>query len=721
MTLTRLPETINSVATYLLIAYQRHPKFILGAGDTPTTNPPSIEQLRITLYYVEALLALGVDPDEPEIAQTLPWFATRVPNAELQAVDVLRLEYLLRLHPSNPSIQRRLELLVRQRLPNGLFTIPENQRYGNPIRDTLWALRILILARQQKVLDGRMTDDELVDLIQRAIDGGVTDSDAVHALQLHYALCGGLEEAHKTELRNLLKHAEGHGYLWGVAPYQWQAWAEAIVQALQESRLNATNLRTYTPYFRDAILSTCNVVEHLAALPGSPKLRAAMERSVTLWWSRFCGDDNVPGNVKEVFSLEPDFLAVLCRMVISMRAFVGQPLGPASWVEIGRRGASMWLKHEEWPKDNVVEALRNWLVIQMPEESTPLHLGLSDANVIRINPGVYNPIDRSANLLHHSLIVKYGPREEIEKERTNYSQIPRNIQELFVKIPKESHVNEQGVAFVIMEDLRDYQTLYEVYRDLLREQSTNLPGQLASLLDRIHQASPDRYSNPNHLRDIYLLSMMEHISRVFNHLERNRLLLADPDHLHDTQAEIMDLIAEVMEKRAKIASFPLAFSHGDLHSRNIMIQVNPETSQVETDKPLVFKLIDLENVNPNGDAAYDAGELSVDLDLMRDRDLNEIEYDEQPALELSKLKDYLENRYIEQARQRGDETFALRMELGKARALLRVAKGLSKRSAFELDGQNYPRATTMAQESLDHTETATNYLRLVVRRIDALA
>jgi hypothetical protein len=152
--------------------------------------------------------------------------------------------------------------------------------------------------------------------------------------------------------------------------------------------------------------------------------------------------------------------------------------------------------------------------------------------------------------------------------------------------------------------------------------------------------------------------------------------------------------------------FPSAHMHGDLHLRNIMVY---GLGLGKASSKLRFKLIDLEFMRIDGDAAFDAGQLLIDIDLVS-REEQRIDSQE----ELIQLKTILEQNYLSFGRQLEDETFALRIELAKARALLRIAKGKAKRGTHFIKNNQTAQAGQITKELIAHAHEALEFLRIVV-------
>src|SRR4029079_17153781 len=140
-----------------------------------------------------------------------------------------------------------------------------------------------------------------------------------------------------------------------------------------------------------------------------------------------------------------------------------------------------------------------------------------------------------------------------------------------------------------------------------------------------------------------------------------------------------DVIGNLVRHQLELEDFPLACMHGDLHTRNIMVRRLKRSENPERDNEIDFKLIDLEKFRRSGDAALDAGELLVDLEILRATRNNDPARDPHAALIHA-----VEQTYADFAAEREDKTFAIRMQLGQARSIIRIAKGRTKQGELSL-------------------------------------
>jgi hypothetical protein len=714
--LTELEETMTSIAAYLLVAQQKHPKFILGKPDDGAYESRSNIRTRVTQHYTAALLAYGFANETQELQWATEWFATPFPKRDLDVIDVLemtRLEGLINLRHDDPTVMPRLLQLIKQKnTPYFEIDRADDSETAQPVFDTLWAIKVLLLARSKGLLDGHLSNSEIKNSLNRTAEVAVYDKDVALALRLQYDLSGKLTRAQEDVLHRLIQRSEHYGYVWGL--HRQDVWERVrdIVEAMHHRQLTPTIIDNQGDAFRDIILNLCYVIENLAPLGEVyPEVGAVIEKSMSLWWRQFQGD-NAPLNIRTLFPKEYDFLMVMCRTMVAVGAYVGEPLSARCWLPSLRKMSQTFGDHEWEEAENIKQALRQWIDVELADHQE-LKLGLSEANVVRIKPGVYNPMDDNKDdLLRTSLIVKYGPVTEIESERQNWSRLPGRIRHHFVSIPAASYTDQgRQLAFVIMQDLNHYQTLFEVYDRLLKPDNPRLGGLLSEFLLNIHRGDGEQpaFSTSNHVRELYLLPMLQHLNYIAAHMQ-NRTIYTEEhvERFNRAEEQLSGLIAGVMQHQQRIQPFPLAYMHGDLHSRNIMIRTQQKqgvTRRAEYD----FKLIDLESLKVDGDAAHDAGQLIVDLNLLHitgKKHLHRSVYTKLADMQLE-----LARAYLNFAAERGDESFVVRLMLGKARALLRIAKGRAKRAEKHLQRREYHQVQTAITEILNLTEEAVDHLR----------
>ena len=709
---------IEIMVELLLIEKERRfPDLILNE------NVEDEKSVRITMHYIRALLAYDFAPHEDELQRGLQWFNTLFPRRKSQEIDnteMNRLMMLLHLDPHNQYVEPRLRQLAKQRGSEFFDVQPGWQEF-----DTLWTIEVFLLAHEKGVLSEDIISlDKIRTYLNNLISeiGLKRDKDLALALRLYYQTYGRLEDDHIKKIEALTQRADTHSGLWGMREFGWKVqdvyWFKELT-AGRKITYRDIDTENHHRNFHRTILSTCMVVENLIPLMNQfPILKLPIERAVMLLHKQF-EDQNIITTLRNLFPKPHDYtyILVLCQTIRAFRAYLGERLLSLENTYLLKQITQLQPAVKESSEvSSIKQALRKWIQIDLTGQMERLKLGFSDANVVRVYPFIWSPMvsneDRPRSLIEDSLIIKYGPRAEIEKERGAYEKLPPATQDYFVRIPQASYTdNSTGIAYVIMQDLRNYKTLYELRQDLHGKGTIeNLSDQLSEFLQRMHRAGSavKQMAPSSTIREIYLNKMLEYVDRVFNFIEGHELYPENstPDEVRDIKYEIFEHVGEIIKLQHQIENFPSAYMHGDLHMRNIMVQ---GFNSNQKNGGLRFKLIDLEFMRAEGDAAFDAGQLVMDIDLVA-RD----EKDRQTKENLLKLKRGLEQLYNGFSNSRQDTGFGVRLELAKARALLRIAKGKTKRGQYFVEAKQQAQADEIGAELIAHAFEALEHLRIVV-------
>ncbi len=709
-----LEQTVGELVLDLLRAPRLYPEMVRSAP-LDQRGEVAPDAVRVTQHYVAGLLAYGFDVSHEELLETTLWFATKFPtetHPRVDSVEMTRLEALLLLDAPEDCILPRLEQLVRQRTFDGDHFVIEGR--GGDF-DTLWSLKVLELADERNLLNGLVDREQLRQLAGRVIAGTPLDKDLALALRLRHQLAGGLRHTQLQSLEKLLRVAERTGGVWGLD--QDMLW---VADVMRQQNLTAGDFAAHRDVLREAILSTCYVIENLMPLAGDyPILREPLQRAMELWWGVFHGR-NAVNTLHALFPVPYDYLMILARTLVAVRAYLGAPLITWGAAHVHRRLAEVELEQIAHPdRDSIREAVRRWLRVDLEGEPERLRLGMSDSEIMRIKPRVANPMisDDSGALnipYADTVIVKYGPKAEIERERANYDRLPAGIRSCFAMMPRPSYEDDRGRVFVIMQDLSRYRTLEEMLRQVPQARP-EISAELGPFLIFMH-AGQHRKTSPapyGLLWELYLLPMQEHIGRVFAYIQDNALLdQRKLEQAHLLKHTLLDQMGTLVRHQFRLEGFPIAYMHGDLHSRNIMVYRLRTRERGDDSRALDFKLIDLEKLRLDGDAALDGGELLADLTLA----MNSLKgaSDRRP---LEELIETIRAAYTSFAADRGDETFATRLELAQARALIRVAKGRTKAGYAALRESRRAPAINIAHEVLDLTAVAIDHLGRVLNTL----
>ncbi|GAB4575029.1 MAG: hypothetical protein Kow0077_24540 [Anaerolineae bacterium] len=709
--LPELETTVGELVLDLLRAPRLHPELVRSAPvDQRGEVPP--DAVRITQHYVAGLLAYGFDSSHEELRLATEWFATEFPGENRQRVDAVemtRLEALLLLNAPEEYIIPRLEQLVQQRTVGGDHFVIEGR--GSDF-DTLWALKVLQFAEQRGMLNGLVDHNQLRQLAGRIIAGVPLDKDLALALRLRYELAGNLRQTQQQSLEKLLRVAERSGGVWGLD--QGMLW---LAEYMRQQNLTAGDVAAHRDVLREMILSTCYVIENLMPLADAyPVVREQVTQAMELWWGVIQGR-NAASVIYTLFPKPYDYLMILARTLVTLRAYLNMPLIQWGAPYVHRRLAEQELEQATHPdRESIRMALRNWLHVDLEGEPERLRLGMSDSDIMRVRPLVWNPtILDDAGRLHipyaDSLIVKFGPVQEVALEQQNYSRLPNSIRPCFASVPAPTYTDDRGRAFLILQDLNRFRTLDETLRRVPQVREA-VSAELGPFLLWMHQGQVRKPATAPYglLWELYLLPMQAHIGRIFAYIEDNSLL--DQPRMEQAYAlkqALLGLMGDLVSYQLRMEGFPVAYMHGDLHSRNIMVRKLRPRERNDDDRELEFKLIDLEKFRLDGDAALDAGELLADLEITM-RSLKGAS----DRRHLEALVAVVEEAYRTFATNRQDEMFGIRLELAKARSLIRVAKGRTKAGYAALRESRRAPAISVAYELLDLAEDAVNHLNSVL-------
>ncbi|MBI5666753.1 MAG: phosphotransferase [Chloroflexi bacterium] len=711
--LHELEPTLGELVLDLLRARFEYPELVLSPP-LDARGEVSANAVRVTQHYTTALLAYGFASDQDELREAADWFATPFPNEahrRIDAVEMNRLEALLSLCPDHPSVLPRLQQLLQQRTPTDYFDIQSSDLAF----DTLWTIKVMALAREKGVLNGLMAEDDLRKWSNRMVQDTRRDKDLALALRLRHELVGRLTPGQQRKhLADLLRIAEQSGGLWGLSQDMM-----GIGQSIQQQALTVDLIADYREIFRETMLSTCYVIENLMPmLPAYPEVEPVVCRAMELWWGVFHGP-NAVHTLRSLFPNPYDYLLIVSRTLVSLRAFLEHPLIRWGASYIHRKLAAQQVRQVE-PTDtvNIKKALQNWIQVDLEKPPEQMRLGMSDSNVVRIRPRICNPMQPEDDTFRlaipnaDSLVVKYGPIDEIDAERDNYDKLPSAIKDCFVNIPQPSYVDPvKRRAYVIMADLNRYRTLYDALQKVPQIHEA-LVNELGLFLLRVHRGDgrPRLSTQDGLLMQLYLMPMQEHVRQVFSYILENRLL-DSPDkqrYALNLQRTLLEMVGQLVRRQLDLETFPIACMHGDLHSRNIMVRRLKQRDS-GSDSELDFKLIDLEKFRRNGDAAMDVGELLVDLELLRAP--RNVAADRDPIVSLMRA---IADTYTIFAREREDVNFSTRVQLAQARSLLRIAKGRTKQGELSLRESRKGPAIRVAFDALNDAEQALEYLKQVV-------
>lgn len=716
--LTNLPDFKKSLVNLVMSLLRAPEEFSSIILTEPDINGDvSQEAMRATLSYMMALLAYGFPEDDEVVTQVGNWLLRSLKADHVDANEMYRLEGLLQLRRHDMAIRPRLEKLAKQRTHDGSFIIQaEPTQY-----DTLWAIKLLGRAVRSRVIKPDVISlDELRLTLERIIQPGLSDKDLALALRLYFELFDEQLSVPARQLLNLRLLDTGNKHmLWGLT--QDTLW----IPDRMRRDFDVQSIQQQYPVFCRAIHTTCMVIENLAPLMRQfTGVQPVLRQTLELWWEALHTDhlnDDPAGKMRAIFYKPYDYLASLSLTMIALQAFLGEPLIHLSAPYVHRQMMEMPTDiTTPSEKENLKTALRRCFQIDSEGEPQRLTLGLSGAGVARVELKIRSPLSENF-IFSDSLVVKYGPRDEINQERENYELLPETIRSSFVNFPQQdAHLDrEQQRAYIVMPDLHGYRTLYEYYMGNMAPITASLQKNLGAFLLRIHQAKmyPAEYVPRGIIYDLYLRPMQDNIATAFNYLWQYKLLVTDENQRIATlvHQKLVEELADLTRHQFELQQFPAALMHGDLHTRNIMIRRNANQSSGDVD--LDFKLIDLEKVRLDGDPALDIGQFWVDVRVT----LGETSASVENQSPLRAVLTQVEKSYLDFAQLRQDRNFEMRYELAKARAYVRIAKGKTRQIEQQLRlGRRGP-AMDIVKAMLQHSEHAARHLQSVLKGFNQAA
>lgn len=713
-------ETLDKLAPALeymlkaLLAQQHRDGFLQGDQDA-TSSAFSEDTVSLTSQFMAALAACGYW-DGKYIDNALRWFLKRLNNSGFNRHSMSALEVLLLLEPNEQKllaldadtdiIEQLLRELLKQRIGNGHYQIEGVHDWFS----TLWALKLLSKART-KGLTRPQVNNVLLKDIETVFDddsrSGIRRShhhqELALALRLYYELH---DHSLGREQRDLLarlvdSNVETEG-LWNAR--------KSLLEGLSTltrygfSRIDEDDREKW----RQAFVGTTHVIENLGQFYNRfPGVEGALDRAMEGLVNIFGSD---PGDLLQSFQKNYDWTLIMCRMLIAGDIYARGDLQQRLLTSLINQ---LDITDNSWDRNGVTHALRNTFDVKYSEEPTPLTLGLSSAKVLRIKPVISIPplrADEKSRPLtingFESVVVKYGPHNEIETEYLNYrDNLPHMLQNMFATMQLTHKTAEH--SFIVMQDLDNYETLEEyLTRVRVRNINSNLTTALLEHIQHFHNhgISQTQPAPAGLIRTLYLKPMWRYIETIYqvyqNPTIQQQLVEIDWNQqleTEETERAMRAMIAELYTNELTLNSFNATCMHGDLHTRNIMLNM--------ANSHIWFKFIDLEKFMKNGDYVMDVGQLVTNLKLVA-AEMPQKEK-RQPINEMATEILNAYDRYAETIR---DVLYPIRLPLAEAIAKLRIGNGQAK-SALLMVQRRPDTAADLLQEALEKAEHAQSDLQ----------
>lgn len=718
-------DTLASALEYMLKALlaQQHRDGFLQGDQLATSSAFSEDTFSLTSHFITALASCGYKNGR-YIDKAMRWFLNQQVNGAFNRASMSYLEVLLLLDTSQAVLKDRdavieelIKKLLQQRKGNAQYQIEGvNDWFG-----TLWALKLLTRARQH----GYIQSERIRNLIRQDIEGVFTNNsrsgirrsrhhqELALALRLYYELHEQSLDREQRELLNrLLDSNKPTNGLWNAS--------RSLIQELSTLKRHGFSRdisQDSREKWRQAFVGTTHVIENLGPLQGRfLHVEGALDRAMEALVDIFGSD---PGDLLQSFQKNYDWTLIMCRMLVAGETYARGELQSRLLTSLIDQ---VEIKSNTWDRIEVTNALRNAFQISYKEEPARLTLGLSGAKVLRIKPIISIPpstSDQDPKALSingfESVIVKYGPHQDIEAEYYNYrDHLPYTLQPLFASMRLTHRTTDH--SFLVMQDLENYVSFEEYLKDARPEDITeHLTDGLIDFVQHLHRPAlgRNRQAANGLVRKLYLEPLWRYIETIYSVYREPALQAAltqdnwdEHEKMEETERKLRIIIAKLYMVEKSLGGFPTTYMHGDLHTRNIMLSTNG--GQIR------FKFIDLEKFMAAGDYVADVGQLFTNLKLLAS--MEPIKEKRQP---INQIATTLVAAYDDIAKGLADVLHPARLPLAEAVAKLRIGNGQAK--SARLMSQTRPdTAVKLLQEAIERIEYAQNDLCYALDRLKGL-
>lgn len=276
---------------------------------------------------------------------------------------------------------------------------------------------------------------------------------------------------------------------------------------------------------------------------------------------------------------------------------------------------------EQGLKDDFTNLIKSRFNVEILEIQR-LTGGITSANLFRVNYALnLSPLDdmRRVQLTSPgSLVIKSGSLDSLQRSITSYQKLPAALKPYFARHagqPQFLKAMSDSPCYLIMEDLANLSTFRDIIirvdRGIL---SNRQKTQLKQASDIICQQLFAIYNATRRDESSFFGTQL---SRLYlSDIETSLIRMSQPDkfaHLkswfrgfwlgHRKYPSIEYYLGKIESHKAKFKVPYLTLTHGDCHSRNIML--NDSLSE--------FKLVDIDHLTEDGDYLFDLARLIEDV------------------------------------------------------------------------------------------------------------
>lgn len=644
---------------------------------------------RLTHQYIAAMLACGFPANASSLQRPLRWLLESGAHADLGEttsefyLDLDKIEAATRMGEGGGSFCGvAIDLLLKRRRGANLYDLPQG-------RDTpffaLWCAKILLQYRErQDCFDAATETLEFFSSNFGALTPRARDLSFLVSL---YATRWPETQIHSGPLSRMLDVLMSgvHECLFDVGPEMRLRLGDLLDGGLAPDVSAGIEEELHW-----SLVSTCYVIENMTTICDKSEQLESEVSAIAAGLYRVLTP--AIGDLSEIFKDQYRRIMLAARAVTAFAVFTGEHVAKAMVPHfldesVQRNSEKQDERAEE--KQRLQDVLKEWLTIDWDDTGLePLSGGYSGATVVRVRPVLKIP-GATAEGYHSvripyldSVIVKYGQKVDLDKERENYASIPPDFRHLVASIPSQPSkrvIDDQVLDYLVIEDLIGYRTVEEILRRCTGEFQDYLLPRLIDFLEHFYRMPSASLNSAGMTRHLYFGPMYRSIETI--HQFKHGVTGLDSEDY-----AVLEALYELTRSSDSADSFHPTVMHGDLNIRNILVH-----GRQSPGAELRFRLIDLETFTRSGDFAYDIGEFSMDIEeSVREKRIPA------RAREVAKQTVLAFEGF---ARSRDDGLFGARYVVASARSLIKLIELRSADGIGMLSG--HPLARQRARRLLE--------------------
>lgn len=323
--------------------------------------------------------------------------------------------------------------------------------------------------------------------------------------------------------------------------------------------------------------------------------------------------------------------------------------------------------------------------------------GVSGANVYVVDAKILFPaLENEVKPKPLKFVIKFSSGQDFDLEKEKYGQLPSRLKKWFVDFATH-RVPVDGKFFMIMPHLREHKTLaFIVYHSSEELRIREATQKAWEALEDVHFGrDKDEERNPCEKKppSIGKLSSM-YLADIHSSLQKTNKLAKFFPSIESMSLEVNGqklnqpsfYLDKLWKASGKVTPCFSMWTHGDCHSRNIMIR----------EKDMDVKFIDIDQLQYDGDYIYDYGVLLADIEIynrvlqcrrpnfaLKKESKNAYSYLLPELSSVNVAIEYLLDKLERRTKVINDEQWKTRLDLAKARYLLSMcSKTIDREKAF---------------------------------------